>query len=247
MPNGVSGTSALNHSAPPCYTQAMCGRFGFGDPARLGLLPLGVTLPPLTPRFNVAPSQPVPLVRQQGGVRDACLARWGLVPFWADDPAIGNRLVNARSETAHEKPAFRAAFRHRRALIPADLFYEWQPVPGGKGKQPWCIGLPEGAPFVMAALWEQWVPRAAPGTAPLVSCCLLTTGPNATMAPIHDRMPVILPPADWDAWLDPATPAAALAPLLRPYAGPMVAHRVSTLVNNPRHDDPACRTPLPPG
>lgn len=225
----------------------MCGRYGFADPARLGLLPLGVTLPPLAPRFNVAPSQPVPLVRQQGAVRDALLARWGLVPFWADDPAIGHRLVNARSETAAVKPAFRAAFRHRRALMPADLFYEWQVVPGQKGKQPWCIRLPDGAPFAMAALWEQWTPKGAPEAEPLVTCALLTTDPNATMAPIHDRMPVILPPDAWDAWLDPATPGNAAQALLRPYAGAMEAHPVSTLVNNPRHEDPACALPLAPG
>ena len=225
----------------------MCGRYGFGDPARLGLLPLGVTLPPLTPRFNVAPSQPVPLVRQLGAVRDALMARWGLVPFWADDPAIGNRLVNARSETAAAKPAFRAAFRHRRALMPADLFYEWQVVPGQKGKQPWCIGLPDGAPFVMAALWEQWTPAATPEAEPLVSCCLLTTDPNATMRPIHDRMPVLLPPDAWDAWLDPATPAAEVQALLVPYPGPLVAPPASTPVHNPRHEDPACCAPPPPG
>jgi putative SOS response-associated peptidase YedK len=175
------------------------------------------------------------------------MARWGLVPFWADDPAIGHRLVNARAETAATKPAFRAAFRHRRALMPADLFYEWQALPGHTTKQPWCIRLPHGEPFAMAALWEQWTPKTAPDAEPLVTCCLLTTAPNATMRPIHDRMPVILPPGLWDHWLDPATPVDTAQALLRPYPAPMDAHPVSTLVNNPRHEDPACCAPLPPG
>ncbi|NDC77195.1 MAG: hypothetical protein EBZ67_04900 [Chitinophagia bacterium] len=112
------------------------------------------------------------MVRQHGERREAGLARWGLVPFWANDPAIGHRLVNARAETAATKPAFRAAFRHRRALMPADLFYEWQALPGHKTRQPWCIRLPDAEPFAMAALWEQWTPKEAPDAQPLVTCCM---------------------------------------------------------------------------
>jgi putative SOS response-associated peptidase YedK len=224
----------------------MCGRYGFGNPARLGTLPLGVALPDLEARFNVAPSQAVPVVFEQGGERRADLARWGLVPFWADDPSIGNRLCNARGDTVAGKPSFRSAFRARRALMPADLFYEWQPLPGQKVKQPWCIRLADDEPFCFAALWEQWTPKGVePGdVAPLRSCCLITTEPNALMAPIHDRMPIILPRDAYDAWLDPATPPAVLQALLRPYDGAMHAYPVSTFVNAPRHEGPSCATPV---
>lgn len=225
----------------------MCGRYGFGNPARLLTLPLGTALPPLEPRFNITPSQPVPLVRETPAGREALMARWGLVPFWADDPAIGNRLANARGETVAEKPAFRAAFRQRRGLMPADLFYEWQPLPGQKIKQPWCIRLPDAAPFAMAAIWESWRPKDDREAPPLVTCTLITTDPNDTMRPIHDRMPVILEPADYEAWLDPATSTTTLQALIRPYRGAMHAYPVSTQVNSPRFDDPQCAEPLAGG
>lgn len=223
----------------------MCGRYGFGNPARLGTLPLGVALPALEPRFNVAPSQQVPVVLHDQHGRHAAMARWGLVPFWADDPAIGHRLANARGDTVASKPSFRGAFKTRRALLPADRFYEWQVVAGQKLKQPWCIGLPDEAPFCFAGLWERWRPKADPDGEPVLSCCLITTEPNDTMAPLHDRMPVILPPEAYDAWLDPATPATAAQALIRPYAGPMRAYPVSTYVNAPRNEGPACSAPLP--
>jgi putative SOS response-associated peptidase YedK len=236
----------------------MCGRYGFGDPARLDALPLGVALPALAPRWNVAPSQRVPLVVAEAGGRRATLARWGLVPSWATDPAIGNRLINARGETVREKPAFRAAFRARRGLLPADLFYEWQSVPGARGRQPWCIRLAGEAPFAFGALWERWRPRDAPASEVLEgellegelleSCAIVTTAPNAVMAPIHDRMPLILAPADYDAWLDPATPLDDVAALIRPSdPAPMRAWRVSTWVNAPAHDDARCIVPLEEG
>ena len=228
----------------------MCGRYGFGNPARLGTLPLGVELPPLTPRFNITPAQAVPLVRETVQGRDAVLARWGLVPFWADDPSIGNRMANARGDTVATKPSFRAAFRQRRGIMPADLFYEWQPLPGQKIKQPWCIGLPDRAPFGLAALWEQWTPRGQPladaEAAPLLTCALITTEPNALMAPIHDRMPVLLHPEDFERWLNTATPLEAVQALIRPWDGPMVAWPVSTAVNSPRVDDPALIEPVEP-
>lgn len=222
----------------------MCGRYGFGHPARLATLPLGVALPHVSARYNVAPSQAVPLVLQDHDQRAAVMARWVLIPFWADDPSIGNRLVNARGETAATKPAFRAAFKQRRALLPADLFYEWQVVAGQKAKQPWCIRLPDEEPFCMAALSERWHPKEDPLAEPLRSCCILTTDANDTMAPIHDRMPVILHPREYAAWLDPHTPPATVQRLVRPYYGPMAAYRVSTLVNAPRHEDPRCAEPL---
>lgn len=226
----------------------MCGRYGFGNPARLGELPLGVnlaaSLPDLQPRWNITPSQNVVLIRESAAGREAMMARWGLVPFWADDVSIGNRLANARGDTVAVKPSFRAAFAKRRGLMPADLFYEWQPLVGAKVKQPWCIRLPDNEPFAMAAIWESWTPRNDPGTAPLVTCCLITTEPNDTMRPIHDRMPVILSPSDYDAWLDPSASPAVLQGLIRPYTGAMHAYAVSRLVNAPVNDVAECAAPV---
>lgn len=222
----------------------MCGRYGFGNPARLGILPLGVDFPGLPARFNVAPSQAVPLVLHDRGARQGVMARWGLVPFWADDPAIGNRLANARGETVATKPSFRGAFKSRRGIMPADLFYEWQTLAGQKVKQPWCIRMADDRPFAMAALWERWVPKAQPDADPLLTCCIITTDPNSTMVPLHDRMPVILHEADYEEWLDPATPPARAQRLIVPFAGPMRAYPVSTYVNAPRNEGPACAEPL---
>ncbi len=227
----------------------MCGRYGFGNPARLAELPFDVdvasSLPDLAPRWNVTPSQRVPLIRESAVGREALMARWGLVPYWADDPAIGNRLANARGDTVAVKPSFRAAFARRRGLMPADLFYEWQPLEGAKIKQPWCIRLPDDAPFAIAALWESWTPKDDRDAPPLVTCCLITTEPNDTMRPIHDRMPVILSPTDYDAWLDPTASPASVQGLIRPYAGAMHAYRVSRLVNAPVNDSADCAAPLP--
>ncbi len=222
----------------------MCGRYGFGNPARLGTLPFGATLPDLTPNYNIAPTREVPLVRAYEDVRDAVFARWGLVPFWADDPSIGNRLANARGDTVASKPSFRAAFKARRGLMPADLFYEWQIVAGQKVKQPWCMRLPDAAPFAFGAIWERWTPKNDPGAEPLVTCAIITTEVNEVMRPIHDRMPVIIAPDDYDTWLDPRTTAAAAQALVRPYEGPMEAWPVSTRVNSPRANDAECIAPL---
>ncbi len=222
----------------------MCGRYGFGNPARLGTLPLGVTFPALAPRYNVAPSQAVPLVLHAEDARELRMAKWGLIPFWAEDPGIGHKLANARADGIAAKPAFRAAFKKQRGLMPADLFYEWQVVPGHQGKQPWCIRLPDAEPFVMAALWDLWQPKHDPIADPLLTCCIITTDANATMEPIHHRMPVILPLRDVDAWLDPATAPADAARLLRPYDGPLEAHQVKTWVNATRNDDAQCAAPL---
>lgn len=226
----------------------MCGRYGFGNPTRLAELPLGVnlaaSLPGLRPRWNITPSQDVLLVREMASGREAIMARWGLVPFWADDPSIGNRLANARGDTVAVKPSFRAAFAKRRALMPADLFYEWQPIAGAKVKQPWCIRLPNDEPFALAAIWESWVPKNDPGATPLVTCCAITTEPNDTMRPIHDRMPVILAPADYEAWLDPSASVAAVQRLVKPYEGEMRAYKVSRMVNAPANDVAECAAPL---
>lgn len=198
----------------------------------------------LEAHFNLTPTQNVPFVRETAAGRDATLVRWGLVPFWADDPSIGNRLANARGDTVASKPSFRAAFKARRGLLPADLFYEWQVIAGQKVKQPWCIRLPDDAPFAMGAIWESWTPKNDPGAEPLVTCAIITTEANDVMRPIHDRMPVIIEPGDFDMWLDPHTKPADAQTLVRPYALPMHAYRVSTRVNSPRFDDPACIEPL---
>lgn len=197
----------------------------------------------MPPRYNIAPTQPVAAIRltAETGKREFAALRWGLVPSWATDLKIGSRLINARSETAVSKPAFRAAFAKRRCLIPADGFYEWQPQ--GKEKQPYLIGMKDGEPFVFAGLWERWQGENLP---PLETCTILTTTANELMKPLHERMPVILAPADCQCWLDPTTPKAEAEALLRPWAADTLnAVPVGKWVNNPRHDDPRCLEPAP--
>lgn len=196
----------------------------------------------MEPRYNIAPSQPILAVREdhEGGEREMTFLSWGLVPFWADDPKIGNRMINARSETAHEKPSFRAAFKYRRCIIPADGFYEWKKQSGAK--QPMLIHKQDDSPFGFAGLWERW---EKDGSA-IESCTILTTEPNELLRSIHNRMPVILEPADYDEWLDRSVQAPdPLRHLMRPYTGgDLTVTPVSTLVNNPRNEDPACVQPL---
>ena len=219
----------------------MCGRFTLRTPAHRLAEAFGVReLPNLRPRYNIAPSQDVVAIRAaDDGTRELVSLRWGLIPFWAKEAAIGNRMINARAETVAEKPAFRAAFRRRRCLVAADGFYEWQNTDGG-AKQPYFIRLADDAPFAIAGLWERW---SAPDGAAVESCTLITTDANDLLKPIHHRMPVILAPADHDAWLDAEAPSAAA--LLRPYpADEMVAYAIGPLVNDPRTDEPACIAPL---
>ncbi len=170
--------------------------------------------------------------------------RWGLIPGWAKDPAIGHRMINARAETLAEKPSFRTPLRRRRCLILADGFYEWRKDPGGKTKTPMYIRLSNGAPFAFAGLWDLW---RGPDDSPVTSCTIITTSPNDLLAPIHNRMPVILPADAYEQWLDPdEQPADRLTPLLNPYpAREMTAHAVSRTVNNPRTDSPDCVKPAP--
>jgi len=209
----------------------------------------------LRPRYNVAPSQDVAVVRAAdpgsqpgaGDGRTLAMLRWGLIPAWAREPNIGYKLINARSETAAEKPSFRAAWRNRRCLIPADGFYEWKRE--GKTRQPWLFGLSDGAPFAFAGLWETWtVPQGAALTGSLAergpgeaveTCTILTTTANETVAPVHGRMPVILPPEACGPWL-----ANEDVPLVPYPADHMTAHPVSTLVNRPANDDPRCVKPI---
>ncbi|MFP6743740.1 MAG: SOS response-associated peptidase [Alphaproteobacteria bacterium] len=225
----------------------MCGRFTLRTPAYKLAEAFGVEVHAnLAARYNVAPSQDVAALRTgPDDQRELVMLRWGLVPGWAKDPAMGNRMINARAETVAEKPAFRAAFRQRRCLIPADGFYEWQKTPDGS-KQPYLIARPDGEPFVMAGLWEHWAPA---GEEPLETCAIITTEANDTLAPIHHRMPVIVTPGDHDAWLDPAPPSAeALTALLRPAPDDtLAALAVDRHVNNARHDDPACIEPATSG
>jgi putative SOS response-associated peptidase YedK len=198
----------------------------------------------LPPRYNIAPTQPVPVVRPRAGGtgRELVLVRWGLIPFWAKDPAIGVRTINARAETVADRPSFRQAFRRRRCLVVADGFYEWQ-ASGGGGKQPYRITLADSRPFAFAGLWESWRSPAAETTE---SCTIVVTAANRFLQPIHDRMPVILDPADFAAWLDTSRPLAEAQALLRPYAGPMTAVPVGKRVNRVANDDPACIEPIGP-
>ena len=169
------------------------------------------------------------------------LLKWGLVPRWAKDPGIGNKLINARSETVTEKPSFRGAFARRRVLVPADGFFEWSRR--GDRKRPFYFHMRDGEPFAIAGLWERWEGEGGP----LETCTLLTTEANELLAPYHDRMPVILGPGDYEAWLDAdERRPELLTPLLRPYSpGEMSAYAVSAIVNSPSNDGPRCVEPLP--
>jgi len=195
------------------------------------------------PRYNIAPSQDVAVVRlkPETSQREIVRLRWGLIPSWAGDPRIAYSTINAKAETVAEKPAFRSAFRTRRCLIPASGFYEWQQE--GRQKQPMYIRLRDRRPFAFAGLWDRWEPKDG---APIESCTIITTEPNELMKPIHDRMPVILTLRDYDLWLDPATrPAEALHVLQKPYPDEdMEAYAVSKAVNNPRNDSSQCLEPL---
>ena len=221
------------------YTSCMCGRFGLTRPDRLKLERFGVTgFPELHPRFNVAPGAEVLVVRNGTGGREARMVRWGLVPRWAEDVSIGSRMANARADTAFIKPAFRDPMRLRRCLIPVDVFYEWQTVPGQRGKQPFAIALKSGEPFALGGIWDHWKPKAGGGAQALTSCAVLTTDPNALLSPIHDRMPVIVAVARYASWLDPRTPEPGIRELVQPFPSEeMSAWPISTRVNKADADD----------
>ena len=224
----------------------MCGRFTLTSPAEVVAEFFGLAGQlVLTPRFNIAPTQSVLVVRERGerSAREAVELQWGLVPSWAKDRSIGNKLINARAETVEEKPSFRSAFRRRRCLVVADGFYEWQAPAHKHGrKQPYWISSADGGPMAFAGLWEHWErdqDRA------LESCTIITTSANALMEPIHKRMPVIVEPADFATWLDPQAADAraldALGNILRPCDPHRLQTRlVTTHVNSPRNDDPSC-------
>ena len=222
----------------------MCGRYTLATPDDSLAELLDLPDPPaLEPRYNIAPTQPVAVLRAppDRDVRQIEMLRWGLVPSWAKDPAIGNRMINARSETVNQKPSFKAAFRRRRCLVPADGFYEWQRLK--RGKQPYYIHLVDGGPFAFAGLWEEW---ADPDGSVIETCTILTTSANELMADLHDRMPVILDRSAYELWLDATVQdTRILVPLLRPFPSErLAAHPVSTWVNSPRNDDQDCIKPV---
>jgi len=214
----------------------MCGRFAFYSPHEAVQDLFGVTFPAaVEPRYNIVPSQFVVALRADDRTLEPVVLKWGLVPSWAKDPKIGNRMINARAETVHEKPSFRAAFKRRRCVILADGFYEWRRT--GDSKTPYFIAMQDRQPFAMAGLWEQW--QGGEGTA-LQTCTIITTAANEIMKPLHDRMPVILSPDHAHHWCGPDGDERATAQgLLAANANEaMVYWPVATTVNNPRNDGP---------
>jgi putative SOS response-associated peptidase YedK len=220
----------------------MCGRYMMTSPVEaLRQLFLFEERPNLMPRYNVAPTQDVPIVRlsRDGQARELIMARWGLVPFWADDLKIGNRLINARRESVHTMRPFREAYNRRRCLVPADGFFEWRKE--GKARQPFLIRRRDHAPFAFAGLWERWK-DPSDGTV-IRSCTIITCPANELVASIHDRMPVILAPEHHARWLDAA--AADARRLLEPCpAAWLESFPVNPRVNNPKHDDADCIQPV---
>jgi putative SOS response-associated peptidase YedK len=222
----------------------MCGRFTLTvDPGKLQEAIPGLIVPEdLPPKYNIAPSQPVAVLSNEGENRLDFFI-WGLIPSWAKDPGIGNRMINARAETLSEKPAFRAAFRRRRCLVFADGFYEWRQEPGSKVKTPMYVKLKTGDPFAFAGLWEIW--HAGDGSE-VRSCTIITTSPNRLVEDIHNRMPVILPRQVYAQWLTPGeVDPKQLNHLLEPYPDTeMEAYPVSRMVNSPKNDVAECIIPL---
>ncbi len=196
-----------------------------------------------SPRYNIAPTQPVPVIRQhpKEPVREISMMKWGLIPSWSKDTSGAASMINARSETAATKPAFRDPIRFRRCLIPADAFYEWKRME--KSKQPYCFEVNDGELFAFAGLWDGW---KDPSGNWIKTCSILTTTPNAVTATAHDRMPVIVHPDIYDLWLDPGmTNVQVVSDLLKPYdARLMRCYPVSTRINHVANDDEECSTPV---
>lgn len=214
----------------------MCGRYSLTKPpeAMRQLFVFHGNLPNLPPRYNIAPTQDAPVIRlAKDGAREFAQLHWGLVPPWSKDPKIAYSTINARAETVASKPAFRAAFKARRCLIPADGFYEWRKA--GARKQPYRLAMKDDRLFAFAGLWERWEGKASET---LESFTIIVTDANDLVKAVYDRMPVILDPADYESWLDPVTPAEAAQKLLRPSpADAMKAYPIGTRINSPRNDD----------
>lgn len=220
----------------------MCGRYVLKQtPAKLKEYFSLDEVADFAPHYNIPPGTDIPVIRQSPeGKRVLHLLRWGLVPHWAKDPSIGNKLNNARGETVAEKPSFRDAFKRRRCIIPADGFYEWKTE--GRVKQPYYVSLKSGEPLAMGGLWESW---RGPDGEILRTACIITTGPNEVMTPIHDRMPVILRQEDWQAWLN--APEDEVQGMVRPYdAEPMQAWPVSRRVSKTVDDNADLIEPIAP-
>jgi putative SOS response-associated peptidase YedK len=221
----------------------MCGRMGLTRPELIDWSQFGVDeVPSVEAHYNIPPGTDVLAIRERAGRRVAEPAHWGLIPSFAKDPSIGNRMAIARGDTAFERPAFRRAIMARRCLIPVDVFYEWEGAKGSRARQPWAVRLQGGLPFTLGAIWEYWRPSdAEPG---VVSFAVLTTEPNAALAQVHDRMPVIVPPNAWRAWLSPDTPAPKVKDLMQPYPSEeMEAWKVTRRVNDARNDTSAVLEP----
>lgn len=225
----------------------MCGRYQNRAEKQRIAEALRVGIPPtleILPSYNIAPQTEQPIVRlnRDSNERELALLRWGLVPFFAKDPKIGYSTINARAESVASSPTFREAMKRRRCLVPATGFYEWQKV-GNKAKQLWTIELPNGEIFAFAGLWDRWKDRTTGSV--LETYTIITTDPNELVKPMHDRMPVILSPADYDRWLDPGDPDRLPTDLLRPFpAERMTAWKVSSAVGNTKNDSPALRLPI---
>ncbi|MGP0629230.1 SOS response-associated peptidase [Nitrospina sp. 32_T5] len=219
----------------------MCGRYSLTKPVKtlqehFEALPIGITH---DPRFNIAPSQVLPVVVTEDGERQLRPMRWGLLPTWAKDEKLGHKLINARAETVHEKPSFKAAFRQTRCLVPADGFYEWKQDNGAKTPQ--YIFMQDGGLFAFAGLWSTWNDPKGP----VDTFTIITTEANRQLQGLHHRMPVILNPDNYGVWLDASTPPQTLKNLLRPLADDTLGfHPVTTLVNSPKNDVADCRKPL---
>ena len=219
----------------------MCGRYTLRTPIDVLAEEFQIEEYPslITPNYNVAPTQEVAAVVEEDEKRKLEMFHWGLIPSWAKDPAIGNKMINARAETVSEKPSFRKAFKVRRCLILADGFYEWQKI--DSGKQPYHIKMQDGSPFAFAGLWETWGRNGEE----IRSCSIITTEANDLMNEIHHRMPVILPTEDYAMWLDPDfDEKEPLTSLLKPYpADAMEAYPVSRRVNKPSNNEPGVVEP----
>jgi putative SOS response-associated peptidase YedK len=228
----------------------MCGRFVSSTPPDQLASYFDAVAPEtaLPASFNVAPTNDIYGVVSRDGDRHLDVFHWGLVPVWAKDISIGNKMINARAETLAEKNSFKNALKRRRCLIPLDGFYEWKSIPGVKAKQPMFIHRADGEPLAVAGLWETWKDRASDEPTVLHSTTIITTAANATMAPVHDRMPAILPPSQWDLWLDPSIDDLELVSgLLVPApVGLLTMHPVSTQVNNVRTKGPELIAPVDP-
>jgi putative SOS response-associated peptidase YedK len=223
----------------------MCGRYTITSaPEAIRALFRYEERPNFPPRYNVAPTQPIPIVRLVDGKRQFALVRWGLLPSWVKDPKTFSLLINARGESAAEKPAFRAAMKRRRCLIPADGFYEWQRA--GERKRPFYLRSRNGAPLAFAGLWETWT---GPNGEELETAAIVTTRANRTLGPIHDRMPVIVPPDGFDLWLDTANVDARTASaVIAPSPDDLLeAYEISTAVNRTANDNPGLIEPIVAG